>query len=401
MKRIYYFLTTGKYKDSWINFSLFALVLIGSLMIVSISVGETSFSSANIVISTFRKQIITVFLAYILLILAAKLFNFKLFDFFKKPLALFFLGFLIIPLFFTSFNGAKNWIPIGTAFTLQPSEFFKSFIILYNGVFYANLKKNNYRDLKAQLFKISSAPMVTIYAFLIVLFLQKDLGSAIIILAISFIAFFITDFPQFKDYYRRSLLAILVIIVLIIFFLSPIGFWLIEKLFGENSYKSARFLVVNNPFKYKEGFGLQLLYGLEAIASGGFWGRGYGNSLLKFRLPEGKTDYISTLIIEEGGLFLFLIISCLIFFIVFRLFKHAKKTDLIQEKIVLLSTGFYILIHYILNTGGVSGFIPLTGVPILFISLGGSSLFSSFIILGVCQKIINNIKQRKLEGGSG
>lgn len=158
-------------------------------------------------------------------------------------------------------------------------------------------------------------------------------------------------------------------------------------------------MAARNPFLDAQGSGLQLIYGLEAIARGGLFGVGVGNSTVKFLIPEGRTDYIITIIMEEIGLVGFLFITFLMLLIVGRLIYFALRSKNESYKVILLGVALYFLFHYILNVGGVSGLIPLTGIPLLMVSSGGTSLLAVFIGIGICQGLISVIKRDMNIGG--
>ena len=109
-------------------------------------------------------------------------------------------------------------------------------------------------------------------------------------------------------------------------------------------------------------------------------------------LPEATTDYILPIIVEELGIFGFLFIVLLYGVILYRLFYYAFKAKSEGYKVILIGTAMYLSVHFLLNVGGVSGLIPLTGVPLLFISSGSSSLLSVCIAIGISQAVISRIR---------
>jgi Bacterial cell division membrane protein len=132
---------------------------------------------------------------------------------------------------------------------------------------------------------------------------------------------------------------------------------------------------------------------LVFFATGGLFGLGYGESIHKYmNFPNPSNDFILPVIVEElGFVFGFLIILLLYTMILFPIVYYSIKAQFTASKIVLIGTFLYFVVHFILNVGGVSGFVPLTGVPLLLISSGGSSWISSLMALGLCQsEIIRN-----------
>ena len=102
------------------------------------------------------------------------------------------------------------------------------------------------------------------------------------------------------------------------------------------------------------------------------------------------------IIIEELGIFGLLFITVGYGIIIFRLFRYAFKTSFVPYKIILSGAAVYLGAHFMLNVGGVSALLPLTGVPLLFISNGGSALVSAFIMMGLCQHVIAKINTKEL-----
>lgn len=128
-----------------------------------------------------------------------------------------------------------------------------------------------------------------------------------------------------------------------------------------------------------------------------FFGRGIGNSMRKFGyLTQAENDYILAVIIEECGIFGLVIIVGFYAVIISRLFHYAFKTNELTYKVVLVGIATYISMHFILNVGGVACLIPFTGVPLLFISNGGSSLFAVCLSIGIAQSCIRRIRKKEM-----
>jgi len=129
---------------------------------------------------------------------------------------------------------------------------------------------------------------------------------------------------------------------------------------------------------------------------GNWTGVGYGKSLQKYGyLPAAKTDFILAVIAEEFGFIGVLVVVVLYFMLMFQIFKHAYRSKDEKSRMILVGVGMYLFTHFVLNVGGVTALIPLTGVPLLMLSSGGSSTLSIMFSLGIAQAII--IKQKKEE----
>ena len=153
-----------------------------------------------------------------------------------------------------------------------------------------------------------------------------------------------------------------------------------------------------NPFADKYGTGFQLINGLVSFASGGWQGVGYGKSIQKYtNFPAANTDFILAIVVEELGIFGFLLIFICYALIVGRMFIYAIRMKSQRGRIVLIGVSMYFFIHFLFNVGGVTGLIPLTGVPLLMISAGGSSTLSVMVAVGMGQAVISQYRQGKIE----
>lgn len=386
--------------DMVIHACTIILMLLGSLVVLSTSVGETS-SDHGVVIKTLGKQLVFVCLSYFAMTKVA--YNFIRFRQLKgkakfmKTLVMvgIFIIFLLMSCFaFSGANGTKGWIYLGPI-SIQPSEFAKSFLIVYAGIIvneYYTLRQKNKKEVtfKQIIFPIGifSAAMLFLIA------LQPDFGTCVVLMLILLTIFLIPTNPclrKTQKYVKVFLISGLLIGGFLFFTDAGMS---IMRIFLGDGYKAERFMSAANPFNNHYGTGYNIVYSLYAIANGGFKGLGIGGSKEKFGyLPEAQTDFILSVTIEELGIVGFGIIIICYGMILYRLFywaTHARGNE--GYRVILIGTAMYLIVHFIFNVGGVSGLIPLTGVPLLFISAGGSSLFSISILMGVCQSIISKIR---------
>lgn len=314
-------------------------------------------------------------------------------------------------------NGSHAWIKLGP-FTIQPSEFMKiALILLYAQILGTELpriiRKRNEALSKPQ----AKDPLVRkavrdraterivgkvvaplfgygILAFLTCGFYQGDLGSAIIIFGICLTLFFATAERGFK---RLKRVAILVIIggLIFIYFITKMGGAGLLK-----PHQIARFITWLDPLndKYIFGTSYQIVNGMVGYSNGGLIGRGFGNSIMKYGyIPEAQNDYISAIIAEEFGLLgmvLLLIPYCVI---IYRLFSYAMKMEDRRSKLILIGVASYFFFHLLVNLGGVSGLIPMTGVPLLLVSAGGTSTLAALTALGIAQNIIGKYNRKQMQ----
>jgi cell division protein FtsW len=284
-------------------------------------------------------------------------------------------------------SGSKAWIllPIGiTQVTLQPSEFAKVALILIIAAYTGDVKKT-FKD-KNYIWKRPFFIGLG-YAF-IVLVLQHDFGSAVVMGTICVVCILIPSHPQLRSFQKFIGWFYAVGMLFAVFLLSPLGEPVIRHLPLED-YQISRILSAIDPFQDQYNTGYQLILGLIAFAAGGWKGLGYGASVRKYtRFPAANTDFILAIIVEELGIFGFLAVMIPYTIIVVQLFRYALKMRSEQGKIILVGVAMYIVIHSLFNIGGVTGLIPLTGVPLLMISSGGSSTMSLMAALGIAQAVI-------------
>lgn len=262
-------------------------------------------------------------------------------------------------------RGAQRWIEIA-GFQFQPSEFLKPLIVLMGA------------KLLQEFFPVRSAHgrmtwlnLALVAVPVVLIATQPDYGTTAIIL-FTLLAMALTgDVP-----------AHYLVIVIVVAVVSAIGFAVAAP------YRLQRILVALNPWSDEYGSGYQAVAAIMAFASGGIFGRGVGNSTMKYNfLPEAHNDYILAIIGEEIGLF-----GLILFFAVFTAFvlsgffiaqrAHTKRDRLIATGAsTLLATQFFV------NALGIIGVAPMTGKPLPFISYGGSSIISCLLLAGLVLRV--------------
>lgn len=275
----------------------------------------------------------------------------------------------------TEILGAYRWFRIG-GIQFQPSELAKYFIVAFAAFLLSVPKSDKDRLFKNYLWVLGVG---AIFAG-IVLVAQNNLSTAAIIFLIT-------------------------IIVIAISGLKPIA-WIMPFLIGmiggviaifSTDFRRARVLGFLDPFKDPSGDTMQLVQSLYALASGGLIGRGLGNSRLKaFWLPFAENDFIFAIICEELGLIGGLCVMTALGYLVYRGLKIAREAPDLYGK--LLATGIIsvIALQSLINMAVVMGAFPVTGVPLPFISSGGTSLIMNLAAMGI---LVNISKQSRLKRG--
>lgn len=303
------------------------------------------------------------------------------------------LGLLLLCRLFPAANGAYAWIRFGS-FTIQPAEAAKVYVMILAAKF---LGRNN-GQFNLRNFGYYWACVVG-YCF-VILVIQHDLGSAVVLFGIAFVMALIPSYKELYVWQKRMLIFLLAGIGAAIFALSPIGTALFRKF--EGNYMAGRFLAAADPFAYQYDTGYHVIMGMVSFATGGWFGLGYTESIHKYmNFPNPSTDFILPVIVEELGV-VFGLLPILVGYIIlfYKLIKHSLECDSVTSKMIFLGTFTYLAMHFVLNIGGVTGLIPLTGVPLLLISSGGSSLVITMMAIGICEGEIIKYKKDKNENSS-
>lgn len=268
--------------------------------------------------------------------------------------------FVITLIFGKTKYGARNWINIG-GFSFQPSEVIKLLFIFFIASYYTNEEKYNL-DKKGG-YKI----LIANYIYIGFLFLQKDLGAALLF----YLIFFVIQYV-YED--NRKLILYNIILAIV----GGVSSYFI---FDHVKIRVQTWL---NPWKLIDNKGYQITQSLFAIASGGFFGTGVGLGHPDF-IPAAYTDFIFSAICEEMGIFTGIAIIMLFLILVYRGFKIAFSQEDKFFKIVAFGISSLFGFQAFIIFGGVMKLIPLTGITLPFISYGGSSMIASFIGLGILQ----------------
>lgn len=373
--------------DKPLFFVTCALIIIGLIMVFSATTSIGSNGEVTDPVGHFTLQLAAVGLGLGAgwAILHLKEFIFKDYAFVLASLLLMFILLLAVHFFGIEAGGAKSWLPIGGA-TVQPSEFLKIIAILAIARLLSDM------DRVPLLSEIEWRTIPRIKIIIVALFLaccvlilfQSDVGMVLIVLITCILMLSLTKWSL-----RSNLILFigtLVSAVLISLF--------VRLLFGDadpnRNYILNRFIAFVNPFEYQDSLGFQLVQGYQAIANGGLFGRGLGQSLMKHdgRLPAAENDFILAILVEEFGVIGGLAVLGLFFVLIFRLIRWSTHShDSFRSK-VFLGIAILFFIQIIVNVGGMLGLIPLSGVTLPFISEGGTSMLMFIMMIAIAQRLI-------------
>ncbi len=264
-------------------------------------------------------------------------------------------------------NGTQGWIVLGPI-TVQPSEIAKICFIITLSI-HISKKYDSINDKKTLL-----GLLVHLSLYVVPVILQPDFGTAMV-----FVVIFVFEllFAGIRKKYILGVGGICAVIAPVI--------WLFLKEYQQNRIISL-FFPENDP----TGSGYHVLQSELAIGSGMIWGRGYmqGPQTQNGYLPEKQTDFIYSVIGEEFGLIGALFVAALLLVIVYRCFDNARSCshDTFGE-MICIGVGSMLFFHVLENIGMCLGFMPITGIPLPFISYGGSNLVTCFIAVGLVQNV--------------
>ena len=296
------------------------------------------------------------------------------------------LALMVLPLVFynpslVAATGAKNWVSIGGYTLFQPSEFMKiSYILMlaYVIVTFTKKHKDKTRTIGLDFLLILWMVIFTI-PVLVLLALQSDLGTAMVFVAI-FAGLVLLSGVSWKIIIPIFVTVVSAITGFLAIFITKDGRAFMHQL-GMPTYQINRILAWLNPFDYAQTTTYQQAQGQIAIGSGGVFGQGFNVSNLL--IPVRESDMIFTVIAEDFGFIGSVVVIALYLLLIYRMLKITLKSN--NQFYTYISTGFImmLLFHIFENIGAVTGLLPLTGIPLPFISQGGSAIISNLIGVGL------------------
>lgn len=360
--------------DYTILFTVILLVMFGIIMIFSASsyVASTRSEYGYDMFLFLKKQMFAVILGFFVMFFMAN-FNYRNLQKFSLPLYLLANGLLIfVFLFGVVKKGAKRWINLPLVGSFQPSELAKVAIILFISYIIAN-NKNILKTMSGHIF------CGFFLGITVVLIAVANLSTAIIVTLIGCGIIFIAS-PYTAVFVTLGLCGSGALVSYIAFF--------------SKGFRGARFAAWLDPFSDPINTGYQIIQSLYAVASGGMFGLGLGQSRQKLGfIPEAHNDIIFSIICEELGFFGATIILLLFAILIWRGIKVAiNATDLFGT---LVATGIVVMIasQVIINIAVVTNSIPNTGVPLPFISYGGTSVAIVMMLMGILLNISKYSKE--------
>lgn len=355
--------------DKWILYTFYILLIFGLLMIYSASSVVALFKYNNEYYYVIKQAIYTIIgIILSLLIVNSDISKLKNYSNIIFIISIILLILVLIPGIGIVRGGARSWIGFGNL-TIQPSEIMKISIVIFLSKVLSNLKDELLK------FKNFLFLLIIIISIFLIIMLQPDFGTGIVIVLSSFLLLFISN-TKIKYFIFLIVMGVIGIIGLII--IAP--------------YRMERITAFLDPWSDPLGSGFQGIQSLFAIAPSGIFGLGFNNSIQKhFFLPEPQNDFIFAIICEElgliGGLFT---ISCFLIIII-RSIRIALLTKDLFKKYLVLGLTFVLFSQTFINIGVVIGLLPVTGITLPFISVGGTSLLIAVIQVSLILNISKEV----------
>ncbi len=396
-----------KRPDFVLLFAFVGLLLTGLLIIYSATHGANAEIRNN-----FPKQAVWI-VSGVLLLAFLSLLPFKFFHEAAVPFYIFSIILLVAVLVIGDGTGVKRWLVVGPL-RLQPSELAKIATLLLLAK-YASEGKRDFKQIK----NISVAFFLVLLPTLLII-KQPDLGTALVFMAmilpvlfwagLSLFIVFLLIAPlitlasafNFYSFFTTIILIVSVMVasgrgakIIIPNFLLNIGVGIVTPMLWNqlHGYQKSRILTFIGLEQDPRGLGYQVLQSKVAIGSGGLWGKGWlqgTQTHLRF-LPEQHTDFIFSVLGEEFGFIGVCFVLGLFFILLWRALNIAQTSKNKFSSLIVIGACTIIAFHVCVNTGMTVGIMPVTGLPLPFLSYGGSSLLTNIVLIGL---IINAGRRR-------
>jgi cell division protein FtsW len=351
---------TNHRADRWLGFGVILLSLFGVLMVFdsSVAIAIRDFSDQYYFA---REQLKWLGLGIIGFIISSRI-PYKLWYKLALPallLTLFLLIIVFIPGIGINALGAHRWINLGFT-VLQPAEFAKLAMVLYLSAWFSRPEEGRL-----------GAFLILVGMVVGLVMLEPDMGTSIILLSTAFSLYFFSNAPIS---HFLLMIPILVAGIIVLAISSP--------------YRAQRIMTFMNPQHDPQGASYHMTQALLAFGSGGWFGVGIGKSRQKYEyLPEANTDSIFAIIGEEVGFIGATVVLLGFLFIVWRVFRIAVRAKDPFGRFIALGVGSWVGLQTCINMGAMVALIPLTGVPLPFVSYGGSSLVVLLFAMGIVTNI--------------
>jgi len=355
------------------------LVIIGTVMIYSSSsiMATERFNDGYYFL---KKQLVFVLLGLVIMIVMSKIpyRHLRKVAYLGILVSLVLLCVVLIPGFGVKVGGATRWMRIG-GFSFQVAEVVKVALVIFLAHFFTK-KAEHIREF----LKVFLVPLIITFTMVGLILLQPDFGTSVVIMVVMLSMFFLAGC---RIIYISGVLAAFM----------PAGIALIMY----ESYRLKRLLAFLDPWQDPTNSGFQIIQSFISFGSGGTFGVGIGNSMQKlFYLPEPHTDFILSVIAEEGGFIAVTAVITLFIILVIRGFLVSLHSSDLFGTLLAGGLTVVIAVGVFINTACVMGLLPTKGLALPFLSYGGTSLIISMAIIGILLNISSSVHETPLDGAT-
>ena len=377
-----------------------------------IALNSISYQSTSLAMNPFYKQLL-----FLLLAIIGFAFSFLTPKYIVHKYAYFIYGLgsflVILPFFGNTHAGTYRWLDIGLPFNFQPSELAKIFLVIALARYLSD------NSIKIQYFKSIIVPILISLLPVIIVLNQPDLGTSLVMLSVIFpMLYWAGARPFYLFLLIAPVLSILsafnvlafsfwaLVIAIVIYYsktniIASAGYFFGNIFFGLfarplwdllSPYQQNRVLTFIYPDKDPLGAAYQIIQSKTAIGSGGLFGKGWGQGTqthLKF-LPVQESDFILSVIGEELGFIAIITILLTFGYLVSNIIRNSYLSKDKFSSLILIGLGSILLAHVFVNTAMTVGLIPVKGLPLPFISAGGTFLITSYLMVGLIMRFSIN-----------
>lgn len=375
--------------DSWILGTVLILLIISCFLIFSASFNS---SPLTVLFKQLMAIIVGILMGVCLMFFPQKIYR----SVFWQNVAL---TLLVILIFYATYfgheaGGASSWIDLGF-FNLQPSELLKIMTLLLLARLSVEFKRTYLLKYEKSVFWRGYYSLLLWALSIFLITRQPDYGTALIIFLV-----FIGVLAIYHAPYKKNIKWALGFLGFYLF-----AYWFFDHFSDQmiqlNGHIFQRLGSFTNPFRYQLEDGFQVVKSYQAFANGGLFGKGLGQGTVKLVLPAAHTDFILAVAAEEFGFVGVSVITGLLFFLMAYLLRLSATLTIRFNRVFVSGVALLIFIQSMINIGGLTGLIPLTGVTLPFISSGGTSIITNLLLIALVQKFYVEERYQRLKARQG
>ena len=367
--------------NKWILFISIGLAILGAFLILDASSISSVLRYHNASpYYFFRKQLIMIVIGIVgsLIVLRFPTSTYKTIS---LGISLIMLAIMIFTFGWSKITGSISTVTMTIGpITFQPAEVLKVSLIMYMGSYYGQWANSNNKSWFSAI-----RPLILCAVCAGVILLGGDFGTCAIMAALYALVFVCV--PT-KEPWIKTFKGIVIFLLIFSVCILKFGYLVLPESALAGGGRLSRFNYKNACDRYEDPSGYQVCNGYIAMDNGGLTGVGVGNSVQKYLyLPESHTDFIFPIVVEEFGVLVGILIIIAYMVLLYFTFRVAVNTHTLRNSIICYGIGIYFMLHIFINLGGVLGIIPVTGVPLPFLSYGGTFIICMLGAFAIVQRI--------------